>query len=294
MARAAALDHAAPTVPGPINAILIVVAEEATSANVIRYAARASEPGGAMGRPRGFVRGGGREGRGCIAMIRHRWNAAAAPSRRVFALGLAASALGACARRMPDRGDDRSAWARDRALQPAWTPPVEPGSLKRIIAHWTGGGHQAAAEDLEHYHFVIDGDGAVHRGVHTIFANARKVDERADYARHTRGVNSHSVGVAVAGMKGAVREPFDPGAYPILERQWRSLARVCAELTVSYRLSCAETALLTHAEVEQTLGAPQGEKWDIARLPFDASAVGPREVGARLRRDVGDLARRLV
>jgi hypothetical protein len=41
--------------------------------------------------------------------------------------------------------------------------------------------------------------------------------------------------------------------------------------------------VLSHAEVQQTLGITQKGKWDIARLPFDDSIKGAIAIGDQMR-----------
>ena len=206
--------------------------------------------------------------------------------RRGF-LVAAAAALSACAERRPILpATPRDAAFYGPALPPDWLPAVARGGVKRIIAHWTGGTYVVSPEDLEHYHFIIERDGAVRRGRYSVTANARRVNRSKPYARHTRRLNSHSVGVAVAGMGGAKRAPFDTGDYPILERQWRRLAGVCADVVNAYGLKIDQQSVLTHAEVGPVLDVSQGDKWDITRLPFAPSLIGFREVGARMRADI--------
>ena len=42
--------------------------------------------------------------------------------------------------------------------------PEKHAMNRTIIIHWTGGSHSFNASDARHYHFGIDGDGAVHEG----------------------------------------------------------------------------------------------------------------------------------
>lgn len=206
--------------------------------------------------------------------------------RRWFILGAAAAAA-ACSDhrpRVPARPIDPTFFGA--RLDPNWLPSAPRGAVQRVVVHWTGGSYEAAPEDLEHYHFIIEGDAVVRRGRHAITANARRLKRGDAYARHTRRLNSNSVGVAVSGMRGARQAPFADGDYPILERQWRRLAGVCADIVDAYGVAIDPTQVLTHAEVGPGLGVDQGDKWDIPRLPFAPSYVGHREVGSRLRVDV--------
>lgn len=163
-----------------------------------------------------------------------------------------------------------------------WLPPA---SMQRIIVHWTAGPNYATALDKAHYHLMIEGDGAVKRGNHPITANAAPL--RADYAAHTARCNTGSIGVSLCGMAGAVERPFSAGASPITAAQWAALAGVLAQLCRTYRISVRPETVLTHAEVQPTLGIAQAGKWDIAALPFDPDFPrDARKVGDRMRSEV--------
>lgn len=153
--------------------------------------------------------------------------------------------------------------------------------MERIIVHWTAGGNKASKTDKEHYHIIIEGDGTLVRGDMTIADNQSSADGR--YAAHTLNCNSGSIGVALAGMAGAKENPFSPGRYPITETQWKKLPFVLADLSTRYVLPVAAETVLSHAEVEKTLGIKQRGKWDIAILPFDLSVNTAEKVGKDFR-----------
>jgi len=159
-----------------------------------------------------------------------------------------------------------------------WMPWAQ---MQRVIWHWTAGTNKAGAVDKQHYHIIIEGDGGLVRGDHAITAN--EAPAKANRANHTLNCNTGSIGVSLAGMKGAHESPFNPGPYPITEAQWRVLARVLADLTRRYGIPVTRSTVLSHAEVQGTLGIPQRQKWDIARLPFNLSLRGATEVGNEMR-----------
>lgn len=158
-------------------------------------------------------------------------------------------------------------------------------TLKRIIWHWTGGGHKANATDLRHYHFVIEGDGTVVPGTHAPEANAvlRDPKDSSTYAAHTRALNTGSIGIALAGMRGAKEHPLDPGPAPITEAQVRALVELTADLCVKYSIPVTSETVLSHAEVEGTLGVKQPGKWDITWLPHRTQMRDAHSIGAYLR-----------
>jgi hypothetical protein len=156
--------------------------------------------------------------------------------------------------------------------------------MKRIIAHWTAGSHNVSRVDREHYHFIWAGDGTVHQGDHSVTDN--EVAGDGDYAAHTLRCNTGSIGVSVACMAGAKEQPFDAGLFPMTEDQWNGMVRGIAQLCRRYGIPVVASAVLTHAEVEDTLGIDQRGKWDITRLPWDDSVQGATEVGHALRNAV--------
>lgn len=153
--------------------------------------------------------------------------------------------------------------------------------MKRIIVHWTAGTNKANDLDRQHYHFIIEGDGKIVRGKHQISDNLSVSD--GNYAMHTAGCNKDSIGVSLAGMAGAVEQPFNAGKYPITREQWAVLISLVADLCDEYGIKVSRSTVLSHAEVEAELGVKQAGKWDIARLPWNASIVGAHNVGDSLR-----------
>lgn len=161
--------------------------------------------------------------------------------------------------------------------------------MKRIVMHWTAGAHKASAVDLEHYHLVIEGDGRVVYGKKPISAN--KAPLGGNYAAHTRGLNTDSIGIAVCAMAGAEQVPFRAGRYPITSAQVETLVREVARLAEGYGIPVTRQTILSHAEVQPTLGVTQAGKWDIAWLPGRSSATDPIGAGDYLRGRVADALR---
>jgi hypothetical protein len=119
------------------------------------------------------------------------------------------------------------------------------------------------------------------RGKPTIDLN--QAPARKGYAAHTLNCNSGSIGVSLCGMAGAVESPFSAGKSPITREQWDALAGVLADLCRRYAIPVTPATVLSHAEVQSTLGIKQRGKWDIARLPFDPAVIGARAIGDRFR-----------
>lgn len=166
-------------------------------------------------------------------------------------------------------------------LPASWLPAAK---MARVILHWTGGAHIASLLDRRHYHLIVEGDGNLVRGNLPIDANEAPV--RGNYAAHTLGCNSGSIGVSLASMAGAKESPFLAGSHPTTREQWDEGVRVIAELCRRYSIPVTRETVLTHSEVQPNLGIKQRGKWDIARLAFDLAVFGPNVVGDRLRREV--------
>jgi N-acetyl-anhydromuramyl-L-alanine amidase AmpD len=169
-----------------------------------------------------------------------------------------------------------------------WLPKC---TIKRIIVHWTAGGRIATALDAQHYHFLLNQDLTIRKGI-DVQKNARdglgKLTPGADYAAHTKGANSFSIGFAFSGMRGATEKPWDGGPDPLTEPQWSRGMQLLAQICEAYGIQPEPKTLLTHAEVQDNLGIKQNGKWDIARLPFqtDKAFDTPKEVGDLMRSEV--------
>lgn len=158
-----------------------------------------------------------------------------------------------------------------------WLPVC---SMKRIICHWTAGGYKATSLDRAHYHILIEDDGKLVRGTHSIADNVSTAD--AVYAAHTARCNTGSIGVTVCCMAGAQASPFQPGTFPMTQKQWEVMARVVAELCRFYAIPVTPQTVLGHGEVEVYLGIPQSGKWDPMVLPW-APDMSKTQVGNHFR-----------
>lgn len=154
-------------------------------------------------------------------------------------------------------------------------------ALKRIVLHWTGGGPTVSDLDREHYHFIVGQDCKVVAGKMKPEDNDNTADGR--YAAHTLNCNTGAIGIAVAGMSGAVERPFSAGAFPIRQDQVEAFCRLAGDLARRYGIPVGATTVLTHAEVQPTLGIMQRGKWDICWLPGMDRPGDPIAVGDTLR-----------
>jgi len=153
--------------------------------------------------------------------------------------------------------------------------------LHRIVMHWTGGAYGDIALERDLYHALIDRHGRVILGSKPPEANRGTND--GIYAAHTWRLNTGSIGVAVDAMAGAQESPFDAGGAPITRAQLDGLAVAVADFCETYDIPVSGYSVLTHAEVQPTLGVRQRWKWDITWLPGMARPGDPVEVGDRIR-----------
>ena len=172
---------------------------------------------------------------------------------------------------------------------PASTAPSVPKSwmpkclMGRIICHWTAGKYKASNTDRYHYHILIEDDGKLVRGIHSIRDNVSTADDK--YAAHTKGTNTGSIGVSVCCMSKAKEKPFNPGKYPMTKRQWDVMIAVVADLCRKYGIKPEPRTVLGHGEVEKNLDIKQDGKWDPMKLPWEPDLTSS-EVGNMLRNNV--------
>ena len=160
----------------------------------------------------------------------------------------------------------------NRVVPDIWLPPGR--SVQRIVMHWSAGGYTPSLLDKSHYHFMVDGKGAVHRGVRS----------PGQYLPHTRNLNTGSVGLSICAMAGAVQGKAH-GKFPLLALQWERACQAAADILAAYDLAVTERTVLCHSEVERVYGKKQRGKWDIDVLPF-APALSPAQVHDQMRRKI--------
>ncbi|RCW77732.1 peptidoglycan-binding protein [Paracoccus lutimaris] len=76
-------------------------------------------------------------------------------------------------------------------------------------------------------------------------------------------------------------------AYPITDLQIDVMATFVADLCRIYRIPVTRRTVLSHAEVQPTLGIKQNAKWDISWLPGMDKPGDPVAVGDQLRARIG-------
>lgn len=159
-----------------------------------------------------------------------------------------------------------------------WLPKA---NMKRVIMHWTAGAYAASELDKEHYHMVIEGDLDLIKGDYSIKDN--EVIHGTHYAAHTRNCNTGSIGISLCCMAGAIETPFNAGKFPMKKEQMDKLIECVAQLCRFYGIPVTRQTVLSHAEVQPTLGITQAGKWDYTRLPFEPTIIGALAVGDFIR-----------
>lgn len=160
-------------------------------------------------------------------------------------------------------------------------------TINRIILHHTAGSHRASHVDKKAYHRIVEGDGTVVKGNHSISDNfvGRSLKPGA-YAAHTLNLNSGSIGIALASMAGAVWN--NPSTWKLPKpAQLDAFIREVSDLVVLYGIEVTPRHVLSHAEVEITLGVKQKGKWDFDYDPWsEDSTRDPIAIGNKIRSKV--------
>ena len=150
--------------------------------------------------------------------------------------------------------------------------------MNKIIIHWTAGTYQPNTTDLEHYHFLIDGEGKKHNGKYKPEDNENCNDGK--YAAHTGGGNTGAIGVSMCAMAG-FNSAASCGNYPITPVQLEACFKLCAELCKKYNIPVEN--VMTHYEfgINHPDTTSHG-KIDIIYLP-PYPLVKRNEVGGFIR-----------
>lgn len=153
--------------------------------------------------------------------------------------------------------------------------------MNKIIIHWTAGTYQPNTTDLEHYHFLIDGEGKKHNGKYKPEDNENCNDGK--YAAHTGGGNTGAIGVSMCAMAG-FNSAASCGNYPITPVQLEACFKLCAELCKKYNIPVEN--VWTHYEfgVNHPDTTSHG-KIDIIYLP-PYPLVKRNEVGGFIRNKI--------
>lgn len=157
--------------------------------------------------------------------------------------------------------------------------------IKRIHMHWTAGADGVNQLEEDAYNFIVGRTGNVVEGTHPPESQTPENIKKGSrhYAAHTLNANSYAIGVAMDAMAGANEVPFRAGTAPITTVQVEAFCKFVATLCKKYGVVVSRSTVLTHAEVQRTLGIAQKQKWDITWLPGMAKPGDSIEVGDVLR-----------
>jgi hypothetical protein len=170
-----------------------------------------------------------------------------------------------------------------------WQPDLPAGRIERIYTHWSAHDYGSV---FPAYHFCVAIDDAgeiVVVNTHDVRENMRNVYEQPEtpYAQHTRGRNSHALGISIMGMQGSTPQNF--GDYPLTEELIDALCLVGAKLANAYGVTIDADHVMSHAEAayhDGYFGTEPEQRWDIARLRADPRPLEPHDaldIGEQLR-----------
>lgn len=135
--------------------------------------------------------------------------------------------------------------------------------------------------DYQHYHFLIDKDGNVAKGMYTPEDNINCYDGK--YAAHTGDGNTGSIGVAYCGMLG-FKNAKNPGKFPLTAKQVESGFKFCAELCKKYNIPINN--VMTHYEFGKLHPKSKSAgKIDIIYLPSYPN-VSATQMGTFIRQKI--------
>ena len=146
--------------------------------------------------------------------------------------------------------------------------------FKGIVLHWTAGNYTPNSTDLQHYHYLFDGQGKLYVGKYEPRDNLNCTDGK--YAAHTGGGNTGRIGIAICCRKNTNTQPT--------QKQVEAMCKKAAECCITYGISVDKVQ--THAEFG--LDNPKTTsfgKIDINVLPY-AKVSGIKACGDYLRNKV--------
>lgn len=116
----------------------------------------------------------------------------------------------------------------------------------KITLHWSGGRSTPCAEDLKHYHFLIDKDGLLYKGLYCPEDNINCNDGK--YAAHCGGGNTNNIGIAFCGCYVPKGIPVKNTQFPLTRQQLERGFKLCADLCKRYNIPIDKTHVFTHYE----------------------------------------------
>lgn len=159
--------------------------------------------------------------------------------------------------------------------------------MNRIVMHHSGGRYAPNALDIKAYHGLVGGEGQRIAGKYPVLSNAPGRITKGRYAAHTWKLNTGAIGRAIAAMhQGQWAYPYR-GPCPVKPVQVDELLRWVAEDAIEWGIPIEPEFILTHAEVQITLGVTQRNKWDFDYDPRARSkGRDPIAIGNELRQEI--------
>ena len=117
--------------------------------------------------------------------------------------------------------------------------------MKRIVIHWTAGKYYPNEYEKQFYHFLVDKEGNLYKGIYTPEDNINCADGK--YAAHTGGGNTNSIGVSMCAMYG-FKDKNSSCNFPITAIQFEACMKLCANLCKKYNISITPSTVMTHYE----------------------------------------------
>lgn len=119
-------------------------------------------------------------------------------------------------------------------------------SLNKITLHWTAGRSIPTAEELKHYHFLIDSNGLVYKGTYSPEDNINCNDGK--YAQHCGGGNTGNIGISFCGCYVPNCIPVKNSKFPLTRVQLERGFKLAAELCKKYNIPIDKDHVFTHYE----------------------------------------------
>lgn len=167
-------------------------------------------------------------------------------------------------------------------------PDLKGKKLFGVVWHWTGGTHQANSIDVQHYHWIVNGDGSIVPGV----SPTRNFHPcPANYGAHTRNLNSGWLAISLSCLGGPGTNESNQGQWPMTKAQADVMVAISAQLAEHYGIPVQRPSkadrrgFLSHAEVQDALGISQAGKWDFT-VCYDPKVRGAKNVGDFFRQQV--------
>jgi hypothetical protein len=155
--------------------------------------------------------------------------------------------------------------------------------VRGVVWHWTAGANGLIELEKEAYNFLTDTKGNIYDGNSTIAEQVMYDWRKGIGASHTKSMNTGWVGVSQDAMAGANGWPMKWGSHPITWEGTDAMLEKTWEICCEYNIPVSPWTTLSHAEVQQTLGVAQRNKWDYMVLPCYGKPSDAVKIGNVLR-----------